>query len=463
MLDLQVIYNMKMKKTFISLALSCVTLVASAGSGENCVGQPYSNKAIEKVALQTFLSNKKVQQLRTAAWDYVPGLVAVSVLRAWEEYPEKVEYYEAVKSYADNCLKGTDSIHVEPNNIDDLAAAKIFVTLYKEEMRKNNIADAQRYKACATRMRNQLKYHHARIPEGMPGAGGFWHKGSYPNQMWLDGLFMGPALWAEWEPVFGDQKSLEYKKNWDDIAKQFIILHEKTYDKAKGLNYHAWSADPQDASSFWAKKSEPHMGVSPEFWGRGMGWFFAAIVDVLEHMPKNHPDYKKLVGITNDIAAGLARYQDKTTGAWYQLIQYDGTVRGDNKGDLASSGKMFNICDAPNYIESSATALFNYGYYKGIRLGVLDKKSYLPIADKAYEGMIKNFVEENGDDLFITKSCASAGLGPAKDLSRTGTINYYLCGKDIHITQNEGKAVGAFILASVEREKAQKANKRSKK
>lgn len=445
-----------MKRTVLSFVALAIAFAATAKSPKLAESSPYSNQAVEKVAMNPFLSNKRVQEIKTARWDYVPGLVALSVLRTWEQYPDKREYYDAIKAYADNCLQGGDSIHVEQDNIDDLAAAKIFAVLYQEEKRLNNHVEADRYKRCAARFRTQLKYHHARIPEGMPGAGGFYHKGVYKNQMWLDGLFMGAAFWGEYEAVFGDKQSQEYADDWSDIANQFIMIHRYTYDAAKGLNYHAWSAEPSDASSFWANQSEPFLGASPEFWGRGMGWYFAALVDVLEWMPKSHKDYDALVAITNQVAEGLARYQDKKSGCWFQLIQYDGTMTADGKGDLASNGKTYNVGTAPNYIESSATALFNYGYYKGIRIGVLNKKRYLKVADRSYKGMIENFVEEDAEGMRITRSCASAGLGPVKDLSRTGTVNYYLCGKDIHLTQNEGKAIGAFILASVERERVKR-------
>lgn len=442
-----------MKKTVLSFLALALTITATAKDTNDQQNQPYSNKAVELVAMKPFLSNKRVQEIKTARWDYVPGLVALSVLRTWEQYPDKREYYNSIKAYADNCLQGGDSIHVEPDNIDDIAVAKIFAILYKEELRLNNTKDAERYKRCAERFRTQLKYNHARIPQGYPGEGGFFHKGVYKNQMWLDGLFMGAAFWGEYESVFADKNDQEYQDDWSDIANQFITIHKYTYDKSKGLNYHAWSADPTDPSSFWANQQEPFLGASPEFWGRGMGWYFAALVDVLEVMPKKHPHYATLVKITNQVAEGLARYQDPKSGCWFQLIQYDATLTADGKGDKASNGKIYNVGTAPNYIESSATALFNYGYYKGIRIGVLSKRRYINLADRAYKGMIENFIEEDQHSMFITRSCASAGLGPAKDLSRTGTINYYLCGKDIHITQNEGKAIGAFILASVEREK----------
>ena len=441
-----------MKK--ISFILLAITILTSCNPKEKVREELYSQKAVESLAMKTFLSNKKEEQLQTAKWDYVPGLVANSVLKAWEQYPEKTEYYDMVKAYADHCLQGQDTIAVGESNIDDLAAGKIFFTLYKEEMKKGNEADAARYKSCATFLRNKLKYNHSRIAEGKTGAGGFFHKAQYPNQMWLDGLYMGPALYAEWQANFGKEAGEEDNAgSWKDIISQFRIIHAQTYDEEKGLNYHAWSATPQDANSFWAQQSEPNYGCSAEFWGRGMGWYFAALVDVAELMPKTDPGYNSLCEIIGEVAAGLARYQDAESGCWHQLLQYDGNTAASLDGDTIQ-GNVFNACDNANYLESSASGMFTYAYLKGIRIGVLDQAKYEPIARKAYNGLISEFVRIKADgEIDIIQSCASAGLGPAKDLSRTGTVNYYLCGKDVTVTQNEGKAIGPFIMASVEYER----------
>ncbi len=412
--------------------------------------------------MQTFLSNKKEQQLATAHWDYVPGLVAYSVLKTWKQYPQQTAYYDVIKQYADHCLQGGDTIAVGESNVDDLAAGKIFFTLYTEELKKGNKDDAERYKHCATFLRNKLKYKHRRIDASKPGTGGFFHKAQYPNQMWLDGLYMGTAMYAEWQDTFGRELGeIDNEESWTDIALQFKIINHYTYDKEKGLNYHAWSADPQDKNAFWANQNGEYTGCSPEFWGRGMGWFFAALVDVLELMPRTHPDYQALAVITKQVAEGLAKFQNKKSGCWYQLLQYDETKTADNTGDEVQ-GKVFNQCNRSNYLESSASGMFTYAYFKGIRLGILDEKIYFPVAEKAYNGLIKNFVREGEDGTFnIIQSCASAGLGPAKDLSRTGTVNYYLCGSDVSVTRNEGKAIGPFIMASLEYELQAGKNKRT--
>lgn len=371
---------------------------------------------------------------RNVDWDYVPGLVAKAIIKAWEQYknePWSAYYFTGIQDYADHV-----GMHLGESNIDDLNAGKIFFELYRGALEKGQADKAAIYKANITTCRNSLKYNHNRIASHLPGSGGFWHKLQYVNQMWLDGLYMGPALYAEWQGNFGHELGeADNRASWDDIAMQFDTVFKYTWDADKKLNYHAWSAEPLNkASKFWA---DPVTGKSQEFWARGVGWFFAALVDVLEYMPTNHPARPRLVEYTNLVADGLKDRQDKASGCWYQLLQYDKTLKGTS-------------CDVHNYLESSASAMFTYAYLKGIRLGVLDKAVYQPVADKAYKGFIETFVveEENGT-IKLIQSCESAGLSG----TRKGDANYYLCGNDVAIhNDTEGKVLGPFIMASLEYE-----------
>ena len=171
-----------------------------------------------------------------------------------------------------------------------------------------------------------------------------------------------------------------------------------------------------------------------------MGWFFGALVDVLENIPDNHSARPRLVKYVNMVADGLKDRQDLKTGCWYQLLQYD-----NNKT---------SSCGINNYLESSASSMFTYGYLKGIRLGVLDSKIYKPVAIKAYKGLIDQFIEEEPDGkIKIIQSCESAGLSN----NRKGDADYYLCGGDVRIhNKTEGKVFGPFIMASLEFERLNK-------
>ena len=452
-------------KNYIATALTILCMVGCTTPATQ-EATSYAQKMVESHGIVDFYCNRSYKaELDSAAWDYVSGLVANAVLMAWELYPEKTEYYNAVKAFADNSTtpdgltilneKGKPALR--PSNIDDLPAGNVFFTLYKEELRKGNEQDANRYRTAATLIRNKLKHEHSRISADLPGTGGFFHKAVYPNQMWLDGLFMGSPIYARWQHNFGGDDAQDNEESWSDIAHQFITINKYTYDEEKQLNYHAWSATPEDENSFWARKEEPHKGCSQEFWGRGMGWYFAALADVLEIMPKDHANYQDVLAIYNQVAAGLKRWQDPASGVWYQLLQYDATKTADGIGDTVGD-KTYNVGTQPNYLEASASSIFTYAYLKGINLGLLDRETYLPVAEKAYQGLINTFIRPNEETgkIDIIQVCASAGLGPAKDPSRTGTANYYLAGKDITVVENEGKAIGTFIMASVEYEKLHK-------
>ncbi|SDG58990.1 unsaturated rhamnogalacturonyl hydrolase [Bacteroidales bacterium KHT7] len=373
-------------------------------------------------------------------WDYVNGLVAFSLLKAYEQNPTAEwtnKSYEFAENYANTALNEDGSFkNFKKGNIDNIASGKVLFYLYRREKLREEIfgsSSAQKYKNAADFLHNYLKNEYPRIQDG-DAKGCFFHKAIYPNQMWLDGLYMGAAFYAEYLHNFDPQNT----DSWSDIAHQFITVNKHTYDKHKGLNYHAWSYTPEDANSFWARKDGEFKGCSQEFWGRGMGWFFAALVDVLEYMPKNHKDYKTLVKITKQVASGLEKWQDKS-GVWYQLLQYDSTFKSK--------------CGEHNYLEASASSMFTYAYLKGVRIGVLPNK-YLSVGKKAYNGLIEQFITKNNDGTInLTSTCRSAGLGPAKDPSRDGTADYYLCGSDIKKVSNEGKAIGPFIMASLEYEK----------
>ncbi len=430
------------KRKLLSLSIISLLLVNFVHAAEFHPDTLYSRWIINS-RMDDFRNKSATTHFKTATternieWDYVPGLVAKAILMTWEYYkdqPWSAPYYNAVEDYADHI-----KMRFGESNIDDLNAGKIYFELYRGAIAKGKNDKAETYKNNVTICRNKLKYDHIRIAAPLPGAGGFWHKKHYVNQMWLDGLYMGPALYAEWQGNFGMDKSKEENyKSWDDIALQFDTIFAYTWDAQKKLNYHAWSAEPQNAaSSHWADQKT---GRSQEFWGRGMGWFFAALVDVLEYMPADHQARPRLVKYVNMVADGLKDRQDAKSGCWYQLLQYD-------------SSKT-STCGINNYLESSASSMFTYAYLKGIRIGVLDSKTYMPVATKAYKGLIKQFIVEEPDGkIKIIQSCESAGLSN----TRKGDADYYLCGGDVKINNNtEGKVLGPFIMASLEYEKATK-------
>ena len=279
--------------------------------------------------------------------------------------------------------------------------------------------------------------------------GGWFHKSTdYTDQMWCDGQYMGPALLAQ--IIKHTDKTNNISDNdWDIIAKQISITWAQLYDKTTGLLYHGFTANPGDnASTSWAGISkEKGIYHSASFWGRANAWYFLALVDILEVMPTNNTYYNTFKGYLTSLAEGIANYQDKDTGCWYQVV---------DKVPASLTG---------NYLEASCSSIFTAGYLKAIRLGLLDKATYEPIAKKAYEGLVNQFmVYDNTDNstIQLVHSCTSAGLGGSSN--RTGDDNYYLTGEDASVVTSsdpankyyytEGKVLGGFIMAATEYERA---------
>ena len=370
------------------------------------------------------------------SWDYVSGLVAKTILMYCDQYPEDdltPTAYEWCKVYADNAINDDGSFrNFKKGSLDNIASGKVLFNLYAHESAVNP-TDGERYRAAAEYLYKYLRNDYKRITLD-EGAGCFIHKDSYPYQMWLDGLYMGAAFYAEYLATFAPDDN----EAWSDIALQFITIHRHTYDAQKSLNYHGWSANPSDANSFWANTDDPYRGCSQEFWGRGMGWYAAALVDVLAMMPGDHPDYAAVAEIFAQVADGIRRWQDPQSGVWYQLLQYDDSF-------ISARGNR-------NYLEASASCMFTYALLKGIRLGLLDYSEFSPVASNAYSGLLATFITEGAGGMDIHNICRSAGLGPSNNRQRNGTADYYLDGSDVTIVSNEGKGIGSFIMASLEYE-----------
>lgn len=272
---------------------------------------------------------------------------------------------------------------------------------------------------------------------------------------------MGPALLAQMANEYTDYAAIS-DNDWDLITKQFTISWHYLWNDEVKLLYHAFTADPAgEAAKIWVGISaEPGAEVyhSAEYWGRATGWYFLALVDVLEQMVKAGltatENFQTLYGYLQQLAAGIAVKQDVKTGCWYQLLNYDDTyVATDYNSDFC-----YTSSPVANYLESSCTAIFIASYLKGMRLGLFDA-DYTDLAKKAYRGFVENFMVADGmGGVHLVRCSKSAGL--AGFAFRDGSANYYLMGKDTEPTSTsgsnfytEGKVLGGFIMAATEYER----------
>lgn len=338
-------------------------------------------------------------------WSYDMGVVLKGFEGIWMNTGD-VKYFNAIQAKMDWFVQNDGTVkgyELDEYNIDHVNNGKLVLLLYR-------ITGKEKYKKAADLLRSQLKTH-PRTNEG-----GFWHKKVYPYQMWLDGLYMGAPFYAEYAMLFHEDTA------FNDIANQFIWMEKHARDAKTGLLHHAWDESKQQQ---WADKKT---GKSPHFWGRAMGWYSDAIVDALDYFPANHPKRKALIDILNRLVVALEKQQDKTTGLWYDVMNYNGP--GKEK----------------NYFEASASCQFVYAIAKGVRKGYLPAAK-IAIAKKAYDGIVKQFIKvENGQtNLYGTVKVSGLGGKPYRD----GSFEYYMSEQ---VIVNDPKGVGAFLLASNEME-----------
>ena len=394
------------------------------------------------------------------SFDYVAGLVGKATLEAadyYENFDWSKSWFYAAQGYATGTPYANDKM-----TLDNMNAAKMYFPILNGKL-KSDAATTAANKAIADVVKDMKTYNTTDIIGSGKSAldntnandeqkkmfGGWFHKSTeYTDQMWCDGQYMGPALLAQIIKHNNNNKNIS-DNDWDIVATQFNITWEQLYDSKTGLLYHGFTANPGDnASSAWAGISkEKGIYHSASFWGRANAWYFLALVDVLEAMPKDNTNYNTLKGYLTTLAAGIKNKQDKTTGCWYQVL---------DKTSTSLTG---------NYLEASCSSIFTAAYLKAIRLGLLDKTTYEPVAKKAYEGLVNQFmVYDNTDNntIQLVKSCTSAGLGGSD--KRAGDDNYYLTGKDAGVVTSatigntyyytEGKVLGGFIMAATEYERA---------
>ena len=417
--------------------------------------------------------------------DYVPGLVAKSMIEAADYYQGfdwSKPWFLSVKEYGD---KYYNSVPDGGGSLDDLNAVKLYIGLYNNTNATGT--DQRNYKTAISRAQEGLKAHNTNnsIQSGTLAGdavvGGWFHKAAYNNQMWLDGAYMDSALLAQivnfngtGSNVFGSTTTT----NWDMVFKQLNIVWNMCWNSTDKLMYHAFEANAGTGTSnshadTWAGlngKTEPYTFHSAAYWGRANAWYLMALVDVLEAMQKagqeSTTNYTTLKQHLADLAAGIAARQDSKTGGWYQVMDKNASFTASSYNSNWS-GKPASVT---NYIETSATAIFAAAYFKAVRLGLLSTSpyDYKTIAKNAFEGLVNNYtyLDANGD-MQIWGSCRSAGLGGGTGTDyaakgkkyRNGSNEYYLLGYDVPMVKQsecitEGKVLGGFIMAATEYERA---------
>ena len=283
-----------------------------------------------------------INSMTGKGWEYSNSIILHGIEKVYEETGD-AKYLNYIKNYVDDYINssGTINYNSDAHNLDYIHPSLLCMFLYEQ-------TGQEKYKIAAQNTRLKFDSH----PRN--ASGGYWHKDKYPNQMWLDGIYMAEPFLVKYGNMFNDTAYCS-----EEATFQILLLAQHAYDNSKKLLYHGW--DETKAAS-WANSTT---GVSPEIWSRAMGWYTMALVDVLKYLPETDDKYDDLVALIGNIAEGLKNTQDATTGLWYQVV---------DKGNLSS-----------NWIETSGSGMFIYGLKHAIDMGYIDA-SYMTVVNKAWEG-----------------------------------------------------------------------------
>lgn len=349
---------------------------------------------------------EKILAGKKSTWDYIDGCMIKAIMEMYaitkdEKYFAFADAFIDAKVFEDGSIEG---YNVEEKNIDNVNAGKTLFELY-------DLTGKEKYRKAIDLIYSQIK--------DMPRteAGNFWHKNIYPNQVWLDGMYMGQPFYMEYETRFNN------KKNYEDIYNQFKNVIEIMRDPKTGLYYHAYDSSRE---MFWCDKVT---GLSQNFWLRALGWYSMALLDTLDKADKSEEKICTLLkDAFVDLMDAMLKYQDES-GMWYQVVNFGGMDR--------------------NYLETSGSSIMAYALLKGVRLGYLPAE-YAQYGKKAFDGVCEKYLttDEKGD-LHLDGICLVAGLGGAAH--RPGTYDYYMSEP---IVKDDAKGVGPFLLAYTEMRRA---------
>lgn len=345
---------------------------------------------------------EKILQGEKSTWNYIDGCMIKAILEMYaitrqEKYLRFADAFIDCKVKEDGSIEGYD---VGELNIDNINAGKTLFELY-------DLTGKEKYRRAIDLVYSQIR----QMPRTEEG--NFWHKNIYPNQVWLDGLYMCQPFYMEYETRFNN------KKNYDDIFSQFGQVVKNMRDEKTGLYYHAYDSSRK---MFWCDKVT---GLSRNFWLRALGWFSMALLDTLDKMDKScEESYESMKKVFLELMDAMLRYQDES-GMWYQVVNLGGMDR--------------------NYLETSGSSIMAYALLKGVRLGFLPE-SYREYGQKAFDGICGKYLStDEGGNLHLGGICLVAGLGGPQ--RRSGTYDYYMSEP---VVKDDAKGVGPFLLAYTE-------------
>lgn len=351
---------------------------------------------------------EKIHQGKVNGWNYIDGCMMAALLNLHKITGEQ-RYFDFAENYLDYYVQEDGSMlgfREEEYNLDNICEGRVLFDVYEA-------TGKEKYRKAIDILYGQL-YRQPRTWEGS-----FWHKRIYPHQVWLDGLYMGQVFYTRYTTKYDNCSA------YDDILNQFRTVRKRMYDSETGLYRHGYDASRK---AFWADED----GRSKNAWLRSLGWFSAALIDVLAYSdPSKEVFRKEITAIAQELAQNLLPYIDKQTGMLYQVPNFVGKEK--------------------NYPETSGSAMIAYFYIKGTRLGILDS-SYAKVGADIFRSICDRYLYETDGKLNLGGICLVAGLGPENNRRRDGSYEYYMSEP---IVENDAKGLAPFLMTYTELLQAQ--------
>ena len=351
---------------------------------------------------------EKIKEGKINGWNYIDGCMMIALLNMYRITGEK-RYYDFAENFLDYYVFEDGSIRgfkEEEYNLDNICEGRVLFDVYA-------LSGKEKYRKAIDTLYGQI------LRQPRTHEGNFWHKAIYPNQVWLDGLYMAQVFYARYTTDY------EGGKNYADIRRQFRTVREKMFDPETGLYRHGYDASK---TAFWAGED----GCSKNPWLRSLGWFSAALIDVTTEIKDDPEFYEEMAGIAREMAKNLLPYIDKESGMLWQV-----------PNQVGREG---------NYPETSGSSMVAYFYLKGARLGILDE-SYAQVGAAIFQAICDRYLTETEGKLNLGGICLVAGLGPENNRRRDGTYEYYISEP---IVENDAKGLAPFLMCYTELLQAKK-------
>lgn len=364
----------------------------------------YIDRLIEDTRPEAPIWNiENIRQGKKPAWNYIDGCMMTSLYTIYRQTGNK-KYLDFIDRFVDYYVFDDGSIRgyeLDTYNVDNLNEGRILFDLYRE-------TGKEKYNKAISLLYRQIE------EQPRTAIGNFWHKKIYPDQVWLDGIYMAQVFYTRY---VGERGNGDYS----DIVRQFTNVFENMYDKKKRLYYHGWD---YSKSAFWADKQT---GLSKNFWLRSVGWYTVGLVDVIGYMSDDAAEAKQaLCAIFRQTIEGLEQYIDPQTDMFWQVVDQVG-----REG---------------NYAETSGSSMIAYAMMKGARLGIVDKR-FAAVGERVFNGICKKYLTETDGKLNLGGICLVAGLGPENNRRRDGSYEYYISEP---VVENDAKGTGPFVMAYTE-------------